>query len=158
MVLILVSIYYSVFTLLLLIYFNLNKTISSRFQMIIVQNLSYDTCVWLNLGFYAINALLYWIYTQRYYHFFWVNFIREIFFFLKSSCREMSQGLLQKLKPIQVPDDLLRTECTLCLEKYNLVQEVSRLPCRHCFHTECIRLWLYQQRSCPLCRGNVILY
>lgn len=65
---------------------------------------------------------------------------------------------MSKLKTIAVPDELLRAECPLCLEKYSLVHQVSRLPCKHTFHFDCIRMWLYQKKSCPVCRGCVILY
>lgn len=108
-VLVMLSIYYTILTMLLLIYFDYNPVISSSYSMIIIQNLSRNECVWLNLGFYSINTLLFWVHTQTYYHIFWINFIREIFYYLRQDCRSLSQGLLQKLKPIHVPDPLLRT-------------------------------------------------
>lgn len=47
-------------------------------------------------------------------------------------------------------------ECAVCLskvgrdEKYWVVGE-----CRHGFHVDCIRHWLNQHSSCPLCRAHV---
>lgn len=155
-VIILLSCIYSCFTLLLLIYFDYNKVLTNRFSKVIIVNLSYDACVWLNLSFNFINTLLYWAYTQRYYHVFWVNTIREIFYYMKRECKGLSQTLLHRLKPVKIPDDMLRQECPLCLEKYNLVHPVSRLPCRHYFHTDCVKMWLYQRNSCPICRGFVL--
>jgi hypothetical protein len=73
--------------MLILIYFNYNQTISSRYSTIIIQNIDFKYCVWLNLGFYGFNTLLYWAYTQRYYHVYWVNTIHEIFHFLKTDSR-----------------------------------------------------------------------
>lgn len=43
-------------------------------------------------------------------------------------------------------------ECPICFEKGNL-QQLSQ--CKHNFHTNCIRMWLRKQNSCPLCRTIV---
>lgn len=75
-VLIMFSLYYSCFTFLLLVYYNENLIVESRFSMIIITNLDRKECVWLNLSFYFVNTVLYWIYTQRYYNVYWVNTIR----------------------------------------------------------------------------------
>lgn len=152
------SLYYTCFAVVLVAYFETYSEIPTRFSMIMITNLGREMCVWLNLAFYMANAILYWIYTQRYYVVFWVDTVREIFKIMRRESHELSSLLMNRLKPIPVPDDLLRIECPLCLEKYSLVHQVSRLPCRHTFHMDCIRTWLYQKLSCPLCRGSVILH
>eukprot|EP00658_Telonema_sp_P-2_P081161 TRINITY_DN8247_c0_g1_i4.p1 TRINITY_DN8247_c0_g1~~TRINITY_DN8247_c0_g1_i4.p1 ORF type:complete len:284 (+),score=56.46 TRINITY_DN8247_c0_g1_i4:107-958(+) len=40
--------------------------------------------------------------------------------------------------------------CSICQESFD--GEAARLPCRHCFHQDCIARWLSKTRSCPLCR------
>lgn len=55
-------------------------------------------------------------------------------------------------KRIDAADD-----CGICLEK--VIQEItmnSRLPCKHEFHTSCIRKWFQEGKStCPLCVVSV---
>lgn len=40
--------------------------------------------------------------------------------------------------------------CAVCLE--DMVHAVVRLPCRHSFHTSCIKQWLQRTAACPLCK------
>lgn len=55
-----------------------------------------------------------------------------------------------------VVDRLGRTEpCPICLvapELDNALIEVGCLGGCGPFHAECLQNWLYQQRTCPLCR------
>jgi hypothetical protein len=45
--------------------------------------------------------------------------------------------------------------CVICLERIN--DKSIALPCRHDhFHFSCLGTWLQGQRSCPLCKGDVI--
>lgn len=48
----------------------------------------------------------------------------------------------------------LTDACAICLEAMGAGQEVARLPCRHCFHIDCIRCWLPTSLSCPLCKQS----
>lgn len=43
-------------------------------------------------------------------------------------------------------------ECSICFEVMLRNQEVTRLPCAHNFHTECIMPWLQEKQTCPNCR------
>ena len=38
--------------------------------------------------------------------------------------------------------------CTVCRDEYQAGGEVVQLPCRHCFHEECIMPWLEQVPCC----------
>ncbi|XP_020096563.1 E3 ubiquitin-protein ligase Os06g0535400-like [Ananas comosus] len=42
--------------------------------------------------------------------------------------------------------------CAICLAELHAGSEVTRLPCSHYFHGECVLRWLRINRSCPLCR------
>lgn len=45
-------------------------------------------------------------------------------------------------------------ECAIC--KQNLGSAyLTRLPCKHVFHSKCINKWLDKKSTCPLCRQKV---
>ena len=46
----------------------------------------------------------------------------------------------------------LREECSICLDKPPGM--ITRTGCGHEFHTECIKGWLRDNPSCPLCRSG----
>ncbi|KAI9507239.1 hypothetical protein F5148DRAFT_981682 [Russula earlei] len=46
--------------------------------------------------------------------------------------------------------------CLICLEEYNLEEDLRLLSCRHVFHKECVDRWLETGRNnCPACRTQV---
>lgn len=44
------------------------------------------------------------------------------------------------------------TECEFCLQDYVAGDELMRLPCMHCFHSQCVAPWLRKAGTCPLCQ------
>lgn len=61
---------------------------------------------------------------------------------------------LDSLIPIIKVDNFGLDNCGICLENDNH-QEISQIEkCGHCFHTNCVKRWLVQNNSCPICRGN----
>lgn len=46
--------------------------------------------------------------------------------------------------------------CAVCLEDYNIGQELRVLPCNHSFHRVCVDPWLINNQTCPLCLYNII--
>ena len=42
------------------------------------------------------------------------------------------------------------TVCIICRE--DMVQRCKKLPCKHIFHTTCLRSWFQRQQVCPTCR------
>mmetsp|Transcript_37797 Transcript_37797/g.59830 ORF Transcript_37797/g.59830 Transcript_37797/m.59830 type:complete len:207 (+) Transcript_37797:53-673(+) len=48
------------------------------------------------------------------------------------------------------------SECEFCLEEYAAGDELMRLPCMHCFHSQCVAPWLRKACTCPVCQINVI--
>ncbi|XP_063071855.1 uncharacterized protein LOC134462656 [Engraulis encrasicolus] len=59
---------------------------------------------------------------------------------------------LMLFDPEITPED---TRCPICLDDYEVDQELSILPCRHFFHNMCVQHWLQRSRTCPVCRAGV---
>ncbi|CAG8608494.1 20640_t:CDS:1 [Cetraspora pellucida] len=52
-------------------------------------------------------------------------------------------------------DMLLEETCAICLEDFDDGDKIRELPCRHCYHVECIDPWLTtKSSSCPLCKKD----
>eukprot|EP00794_Sanderia_malayensis_P011172 gene11172-12347_t len=47
--------------------------------------------------------------------------------------------------------------CIICYEDMHHTSGTKKLQCGHVFHTECIRRWLKEQRTCPTCRDHALL-
>lgn len=41
--------------------------------------------------------------------------------------------------------------CAICLDGYEHNNRVRILPCNHCFHVNCIDVWLRKRATCPMC-------
>jgi len=56
--------------------------------------------------------------------------------------------------------EALRTEdqqCIICLAGFEPCDRVLPLPCRHIYHSECLRHWLVQKETCPLRCGGALI-
>ncbi|KPA75045.1 hypothetical protein ABB37_08731 [Leptomonas pyrrhocoris] len=59
--------------------------------------------------------------------------------------------------PDATADDLARdARCTICYEDMAPGSGTKRLPCGHCYHTECLEHWLEGHSTCPYCRANIM--
>ncbi|MCO5562836.1 hypothetical protein L7F22_016471 [Adiantum nelumboides] len=45
--------------------------------------------------------------------------------------------------------------CVICRFEYEEGDCLSTLPCKHHYHTECIKNWLQINKSCPICSAEV---
>ncbi|GAX83157.1 hypothetical protein CEUSTIGMA_g10583.t1 [Chlamydomonas eustigma] len=45
--------------------------------------------------------------------------------------------------------------CTVCHETFEGGHQVLELPCKHCFHEDCILPWLKEHNTCPVCRHKL---
>ncbi|GFT34128.1 protein goliath [Nephila pilipes] len=48
--------------------------------------------------------------------------------------------------------------CAICIEPFQHGELVRSLPCKHSFHKICIDPWLLEQRSCPMCKLDILLH
>jgi hypothetical protein len=45
--------------------------------------------------------------------------------------------------------------CNICMDNYNIDEELTFLVCNHYFHTDCIKHWLCNEKvTCPICRKD----
>ncbi|KAM0064972.1 putative transcription factor C2H2 family [Helianthus debilis subsp. tardiflorus] len=49
------------------------------------------------------------------------------------------------------------TACIVCLNRLSNGHKVTKLPCHHYFHRGCIKGWLTCNKTCPICRREVLL-
>ncbi|CAK84954.1 unnamed protein product (macronuclear) [Paramecium tetraurelia] len=43
--------------------------------------------------------------------------------------------------------------CSICLEKFDLQNNVKITYCKHLYHSNCLQLWIEKLKVCPLCRA-----
>ena len=60
-----------------------------------------------------------------------------------------------ELETVKVQDFEVVQNCAICLEVLARGSQVSRMPCSHLYHQDCIFSWLERNRSCPLCRYQI---
>ena len=59
----------------------------------------------------------------------------------------------EKYKPSSFPNE--DPTCCICLNEYELNQELRVLPCAHHFHKPCVDEWLVVNSTCPTCRMSI---
>ncbi|KAB2082347.1 hypothetical protein ERO13_A05G183550v2 [Gossypium hirsutum] len=72
---------------------------------------------------------------------------------------ELSKDSMAKIPKTRITEQNVwdsfrnRISCSICLEDFTPGEIAHSLPhCHHMFHTSCIKQWLMQHKSCPLCR------
>lgn len=50
-------------------------------------------------------------------------------------------------------DNAADTACTICLEPLCDGDRIGMLKCDHCFHVNCLKVWIRRKNSCPLCQA-----
>ena len=56
----------------------------------------------------------------------------------KNILKELNNGLIK--------------ECSICLDKISVDNNIVVLSCKHFYHKECISEWFKKSKTCPLCR------
>ncbi|GLJ10841.1 hypothetical protein SUGI_0136360 [Cryptomeria japonica] len=71
-----------------------------------------------------------------------------------------SKEVVAKLPIIDVTEEVLvklgkDTECAVCREHLINGDKMQELPCKHLFHPDCLKPWLDEHNSCPICRHEL---
>ena len=61
---------------------------------------------------------------------------------------------ISKIKDVEKLDGD-KKKCTICLENYINGDDSIALPCIHIFHATCIKTWLKNQNTCPICKYEI---
>ncbi|CAH8390827.1 unnamed protein product [Eruca vesicaria subsp. sativa] len=71
-----------------------------------------------------------------------------------------SKEVVEKLPVIVFNEEMLKTlgaevECCICKENLVIGDKMQELPCKHTFHPPCLKPWLDEHNSCPICRHEL---
>ncbi|KAL5850719.1 hypothetical protein ACOSQ3_008767 [Xanthoceras sorbifolium] len=71
-----------------------------------------------------------------------------------------SKEVVAKLPVIVLTDEILSNlgrdaECAICKENLVSGDKMQELPCKHTFHPPCLKPWLDEHNSCPICRHEL---
>lgn len=74
--------------------------------------------------------------------------------------RDMAVAMQYLSKAVEPPSIRLcfgsaSKDCSICQEAFAVGDQVLKLPCRHLFHSDCVRCWLEAKTTCPLCRNRL---
>lgn len=62
----------------------------------------------------------------------------------------------RKLEEKDLKNGEEKFQCSICLEEFEVDNEVKQLPCSHFFHSTCIDQWLKVNKVCPIDKKPII--
>eukprot|EP00941_MAST-03F_sp_MAST-3F-sp1_P004756 g4756.t1 len=65
-----------------------------------------------------------------------------------------AESVIAKL-PVSVLKSDSSDVCLVCQMSYEEGDELMHLPCKHNYHSECIKIWLRQKSTCPVCKSDI---
>ena len=54
-----------------------------------------------------------------------------------------------------IKNKYLEDKCIICQYNFQELESIVGLPCKHCFHFNCLKPWIEKQHYCPLCKSNI---
>ncbi|XP_020266284.1 E3 ubiquitin-protein ligase MBR2-like, partial [Asparagus officinalis] len=72
---------------------------------------------------------------------------------ISRSLRKMKHSILDA-SPLYFSSEMEK-KCSICQEEYEDNDEMGKLECGHRYHVYCIKQWLLQKNSCPICKTAV---
>lgn len=76
---------------------------------------------------------------------------------LHKAVEPAEKSAIEALEKVRVSDISVKKQglCAICFGEVFVGSELTRLPCSHMFHGDCIVRWLHESTFCPLCRYRV---
>lgn len=71
----------------------------------------------------------------------------------KKESRRGSYGSVAQGEVVKQAEE--EPHCSICLGEYEEGEELSKLPCTHIYHHECIASWCSNHTRCPLCNADL---
>uniref|UniRef100_A0A2N9F6U1 RING-type E3 ubiquitin transferase n=1 Tax=Fagus sylvatica TaxID=28930 RepID=A0A2N9F6U1_FAGSY len=62
----------------------------------------------------------------------------------------------RKYEPIALGSPVNNESCCICQEEYAQGDDLGKLDCGHDYHYACIKQWLVQKNSCPICKMTAL--
>ncbi|XP_074577992.1 E3 ubiquitin-protein ligase AIP2 isoform X2 [Curcuma longa] len=71
-----------------------------------------------------------------------------------------SKEVVANLPVVTVTEEIMarlgsETQCAVCRENLVIDDKMQELPCKHLFHPPCLKPWLDEHNSCPICRHEL---
>eukprot|EP00736_Rhodelphis_marinus_P003977 Rmarinus@m.25693 len=60
-----------------------------------------------------------------------------------------------RLATITATEADVSSRCTICLCDFSAGEELTKLPCTHTFHPDCVQQWFTSHHHCPLCSHDI---
>ncbi|KAK9065271.1 hypothetical protein SSX86_016654 [Deinandra increscens subsp. villosa] len=69
-------------------------------------------------------------------------------------CVRKTKPPTNKSSSSRIPTEM-QWKCTICQEEHEGEDEIGKLECGHFYHMYCIKQWLGQKKTCPICKAAV---
>ena len=74
---------------------------------------------------------------------------------------EENKKIEELLQDFKLTEEILskidNKQCLICLDDYQIDENICYLPCFHLFHSICIKSWIKKSNKCPLCKNIIKL-
>jgi hypothetical protein len=57
---------------------------------------------------------------------------------------------------VQQDDIPKEKQCVVCLSEFQPGEQVRTLRCNHSFHKDCVDTWLHRNKTCPICKREIV--
>jgi len=72
---------------------------------------------------------------------------------VKRSVADITLYPSYKYTGLHLPDD--KKTCAICLENYEVDEDIKTIPCMHFYHKHCIDEWMSRSCVCPICKSKI---